>query len=318
MIRRGQMASQREQMAVRREQMTWKWGQTVDKQEQIANRWEGKTTRKDWMADGWEDMAARQERTADQGSRMRWQWMRTRGAMGLGAARKRPAAQMQDAKEPGTGKPDGEGQNAGRRGCRELLAEQKGSSLLLILCIMMVAAALSLSILLAVGSLLATARRVSSGEQCRIMADSIGRSLDTELADRPYREIPSGSIQGDGLWEYAGAYVCSRDSSWKDYDPEGGPEHALSAVKRSFQVEDGSWPKEAGAVQIDLYWEKGWKEAWDGEEEWEAYFYRMDIDLHVEITCSLGDSACTIRRIYQKVNSGGTYLWKWSRIVERE
>lgn len=198
------------------------------------------------------------------------------------------------------------------------LADTAGSSLLLVVCILMVIATLSLSILLAAGSLLATARRVSSGEQCRIMANSIGEALDTELTDRPYGEIPSGRAQGDGLWEYVGAYVCSRDQSWMDYDPEGGSGHALSAVKRSFQLEDDSWPKEAGAVRIDLYWEKGEKEAWDGKEDWEMYFRRMEIDLHVEITCSFGDSACTIRRIYQKVNSEGGEAWKWSRIVERE
>ncbi len=206
----------------------------------------------------------------------------------------------------------------GRPVCARCLTDKAGSSLLLVVCIMMAVAALSLSILLAVGSLLAAARRVSSGEQCRIMASSIGEVLDAELVDRPYEEAPSGRIWGDGLWEYVGALVCSRDQSWMDYDPEGGSGHALSAVKRSFLVEDDSWPKEAGTVRLDLYWEKGQKEAWDGKEDWEAYFCRTEIDLHVEITCALGDSACTIRRIYQKVNSKDGEAWKWSRIVERE
>lgn len=204
------------------------------------------------------------------------------------------------------------------RAKRNPLNGQKGSALIVVLCVMMVTVTVCLSLLLAASVLTASARRSSAKEQCRIMAESVSRRLGKELTAEDYSHIPSGSPPDDSFREYVGAYVCSRRSSWPDYNARGGPEHTLSAAKRSFQLTDEEWPEEAGTITVSLYWVNGSGRKWDGRESWESYFHSIDIDLYVEVTCTIRQESCTWTDIYSKVSNEEEGTWKWSQIVERD
>ncbi len=197
-------------------------------------------------------------------------------------------------------------------------ADQDGSALIAVLCVMMVVVAVCLSLLQGASVLTAAARRSRAKEQCRIMAESVSRELGEELTGKIYSQIPSGSPADDSLHAYVGAYVCERHNDWKDYDADGGAEHALSAVKRSFQLTGGEWPEEAGTITVSLYWVNGSGQKRDRRESWESYFHSIDIDLYVEVTCQIRQESCTWTDCYFKVSSQEEGIWKWSKMAERD
>lgn len=199
-----------------------------------------------------------------------------------------------------------------------VLTDQGGSALIVVLCVMMIMVTICLSLLLAASALTATAKRSYAREQCRVMAESVSRKLGEELVERSYSGIPSGNPSGSSLWEYVGAYVCEKNNSWLDYDADGGSEHALSAVKRSFQLTDPDWPEDAGEITVGLYWVNGSGREWDGWESWEQYFHSIDIDLYIEVTCAIQQEACTRTNVYFKVSNEKEHTWKWSQRAERD
>lgn len=201
---------------------------------------------------------------------------------------------------------------------RKLLAGHDGSALLAVTGIMLAAVALSLSLLLGAFSLSAMARRTSAKEQCRIMAESVGRQLDEELQNQYYPDIPLENPAGDRLWDYVGAYICEPDSRWADYDPKGTPGHSLSQARRIFRLEGEDWPDDAGEVVVGIYWIKEDQGGKRPEESQADYFRRTDIDLYVEITCTCQNESCTVTNVYAKVSNPTDHSWKWFRRVEEE
>ena len=178
----------------------------------------------------------------------------------------------------------------------------KGSTLIFVICIMMVVTALSLSKRLGASFLLLARRRIFNKEQCRIMAESVSRQIYRELTDKLYDQAPWNHQENESLWSYAGAYVC---------EPE--------AAKRTFRLdnqENENWPREAGSITISLSCQDKSSGVWSGS--WEDHFWETDIDLYVEIICTNHDSACKITDIYHKVNGEEEDSWKWSGLSERE
>ena len=110
---------------------------------------------------------------------------------------------------------------------------EEGSALIFVICIMMVAVILSMSLLLALGRLLTIERQIPAKEQCRIMTDSISRLLNKELTKDEYQGIPEGRPEGEGLWDYAGAYIWGGGAAWPDYE-EGRPGHDMDQARREF------------------------------------------------------------------------------------
>lgn len=83
-------------------------------------------------------------------------------------------------------------------------------------------------------------------------------------------------------------------------------------------MEGEDWPEEAGEVLVTLYWVNGSRRQRDGGESWDEYFHGIDIDLYLEVTCSLRGASATVTDIYHKVSSESGHVWKWSGWVERE
>ncbi|MDO5418049.1 MAG: hypothetical protein Q4F29_12675, partial [Lachnospiraceae bacterium] len=157
-----------------------------------------------------------------------------------------------------------------------LCSDRKGSSMVLVMCVLMAVLILCSALLLESASLASVVYRERSGERCRILAESVSRSLEKELVNRPYRwkmgtrsnaeaerstysNAKRLSGAGDGsLWEYVGTHIDSADGSWPDYDPESPDRYARSRARRTFRLseEASGWPKEAGEVKVCLYWVK--------------------------------------------------------------
>ncbi len=197
---------------------------------------------------------------------------------------------------------------------------EEGSALIFVICIMMVAVILSMSLLLALGRLLTIERQIPAKEQCRIMTDSISRLLNKELTKDEYQGIPEGRPEGEGLWDYAGAYIWGGGAAWPDYE-EGRPGHDMDQARREFVLDsEGSsgWKEEAGEITIGLYWVNQTKEEWDPETSQEEHFYEAEIELHVDITVSLQGVSCTRKDIYYKVSDPENNSWKWSKWTERQ
>lgn len=210
-----------------------------------------------------------------------------------------------------------ESKTKGPSAFRTALKDQTGSALIAVLCVMMVIVTVCLSLLLAASVLSSAARRSCAEEQCRIMAESVSRKLGQELTAELYSQSPNGIPSGGSLHEYVGACICDRHQDWKDYDADGGPEHARSAVTRSFRLTDADWPSDAGTVTVSLYWVNGSGRKWDGRQSWESYFQSIDIDLYVEVTCTIQQESCTWTDIYSKVSNEEAHTWKWSQ-TERD
>ena len=163
---------------------------------------------------------------------------------------------------------------------------RKGSTLIFVMCVMMVVTALSLSLLLGASFLLAARRRVFHKEQCRIMAESVSAQIYRELTSQLYNQIPWEHQQEESLWSYAGAYACEGDTA-----------------KRTFRLdgqENKNWPQEAGSITICLSCEEKGQEPWDRNGNWADYFWETDIDLSVEISCTSYGSTYKITDIYPK------------------
>lgn len=205
------------------------------------------------------------------------------------------------------------------RGKRKPEAEE-GSALIFVICMMMVVAGLSLSLLLSAGTLLAMRRQIPAKEQCRIMADSISRLLNQELTKDEYEGIPEGIPEGESLWDYIGAYVCEENEAWPSYE-EGKPGHGMDQARREFTLDvdhSSGWEKEAGGITIGLYWVNQTGEEWKPRESRETYFHEAELALHVEIMVSCQGLTCTRKDIYYKVSNPEYDSWKWSKWTERE
>lgn len=175
-----------------------------------------------------------------------------------------------------------------------------------VVCAAMVIAALSLSLLLSAASLLSAGRQSFAKEQCRIMAESVSRQVDGELADKFYFRLPDGIPEDESLWGYAGA-LPGEEGEKKIFRLDG--------------ENNGNWPQEAGWITLSLSWEwaggaGGAGRAGAGAERGD--FWEKDLDLYVEITCGNKEGAYTITNIYHKVNGEKENSWKWSGLAERE
>lgn len=198
---------------------------------------------------------------------------------------------------------------------------QEGSALILVICIMMVGAVLSLSLLRASGTLLAMRKQIPAKEQCRIMAESVSRLFCRELTKAEYETVPDGQMEGEGLWDYAGAYVCDPKETWPEFRPERGAGHNLDEAKRMFYLDSRSsdgWKTEAGEIAVSLYWINQTDRQWEPGEDWEMYFHEAELELHVEITVLFQDVSCTLTDIYYKVSDLEDGSWRWSKWTERE
>lgn len=188
---------------------------------------------------------------------------------------------------------------------------QRGSTLVAVLCVLMIVEVLCLSLHFAVSSLSASVQRTRQKNQCRLMAVSCLDCLEAELLNPPEVSLVSapeafsmsvpegfsvpapeassvsegvsvsareGSLVYGSLWEYLEAHK----EGW-----EG---------ERTFRAELPSteWPGEAGSLEICLFWDIVSEEA----------------VLCVEITAACKSQSFGVRRIYHQKQEAGVTVWQ--------
>lgn len=159
--------------------------------------------------------------------------------------------------------------------------EQKGSSLILVVCVMAFVTAVCLMILLTVYSLNRRMKLAEYREQCRIMAESVSLWISDELTAPIYRERPKDPEAS--LFDYVGYEIMDPKEGWPNYDPEGGEDHGMDQAARRFVLQtDDAWPEAGGEVHLKVYWTK--------EEP--------GVRLYVEVTCSLNRASSSVNRVF--------------------
>lgn len=181
---------------------------------------------------------------------------------------------------------------------------QRGSTLIAVLCVLMIVEVLCLSLHFAVSSLSASVQKARQKNQCRIMAVSCLDCLEAELLNPP--EVPFGSAPEESS-------VAAREESLV----YGSLQEYLEAHKegwegkRTFRAElpNMKWPREAGSLEVCLFWdavpEGVSKEGVSGERDKEKQAV-----LCVEITASCKSQSFGIRRIYYQRQEAGVTVWQ--------
>ena len=174
---------------------------------------------------------------------------------------------------------------------------QRGSTLIAVLCVLMIVEVLCLSLHFAVSSLSASVQKTRQKNQCRIMAVSCLDCLEAELLNLP--EVPFVSVREDSAVSVPeNSSVSSREGSIV----YGSLREYLEAHKegwegeRTFRAElpDTEWSGEAGSLEICLSWDAVSEEA----------------VLCVEITAACKSQSFGIRRIYHQKQEAGVTVWQ--------
>lgn len=159
---------------------------------------------------------------------------------------------------------------------------KEGAALLIAVVIMMITVALSLSLLLVSGSLYGTLTRQSQMRQCRELAQTLSRAIESELTSTPhfksFEEQKAALDKGDYLLYFYLRYNVGQ-TSWPYYNSD---EYGHTArAMRKFEI---NVPSELGAsVTVTMYWEG---EKLDYGSSWEENC--EDTPLVIQVECTMG------------------------------
>lgn len=121
-----------------------------------------------------------------------------------------------------------------------------GYTMIIVMCLMFLFMALSLSMLFSSAQVLARAERAASQKQSRVSAVSFAEWMDQELQNSPKDDNLCGCIK-----------KRFQDKSWPAYT--GDLEHEAEVAILTFSPKPGTgtggFPKELGELEIKMYWE---------------------------------------------------------------
>ncbi len=205
-----------------------------------------------------------------------------------------------------------------RRRYRQLMREQKGAAMIVVLCILSVFLALALALLLASSTLMQTARRGVEDVRCRIEASTFADCIEDDLEDedsslnqyirqqitehvwepgaaavRVYEANPAGDASG-GTSDNGPA-----DKTNPAGDASGGTSDNGSAGKTN-PAGDGS------ALSISMYWEPP-AELGTADRDGSA--------LYLTVACAEGQSDHQVQCEFALTcsGSGENEVWRWYR-----
>lgn len=119
--------------------------------------------------------------------------------------------------------------------------DQKGTTTILVICVMAVIMALSMGLFLTAASMTKTSGRTLASEQCRILAETFCQEIMEE-----------GSDAENSLFSYVSQHVF--DGSWPYYRQEEGGIHDKEHAVRDFCLQKGETVGEIADITITVYW----------------------------------------------------------------
>lgn len=200
---------------------------------------------------------------------------------------------------------------------------QKGSAMIVVVCILVLTMALSLALLLTASVLITNAARSNNKEQCRINAVTVSDLLIQKIEKIEYSEetgyagdiMPSfNASNADSSLE--GKLKTIWTSSWKYYSEDMGVLESLDGKERRFTYklkEDCGLP---GSTEVELYYvsESGLDlDDYDGKHG-EAVSDFLDIILYVKVTSTVGEETASIINSFKTSveNTGDEWeRWGW-------
>ncbi|MCH1983058.1 hypothetical protein MCG98_10825 [Ruminococcus sp. OA3] len=182
---------------------------------------------------------------------------------------------------------------------RKTQGKKDGSALLIAIIIMTVVMMLSLALLLVSFNLYATASRQQNMAQCKELAQSLSRALESEITIPPFESyteqkeaLESGSYP---LWFYLRYNVGQ--SNWPYFNDER--KHTAEYAHRYFQIIPSATGTEAAKLMDDIsimmYWESE-----TGQEE-------NGVPLVVQVSCEKGGQKSVITVTYELIIGSQDY-----------
>lgn len=183
---------------------------------------------------------------------------------------------------------------------------EKGIAMIIVVCIMAVMMALSLTLLAASSLLIGNAQSASDQEQARIFTLSVNRELEEALTISEEEISENGAA---GLWDWVNTKLKSRQ--WPEYAGDWNQGEEDGSVLR-FTLNHAEAIGEGKAIkscEIAMYWESlGDNELPDGGSESVG---GEDLELTIRVTCSTGKNQYTISSVFgcRKPEDEEDYYW---------
>lgn len=182
----------------------------------------------------------------------------------------------------------------------------EGVTTIVVICVMAIVMALSLSLFLAASVLMKNSAGTVAQEQCRILSVSLSEEIERQLtADTNYYEDQlsedtdrAENIRQTSLWHYIRDEI--RSGGWPYYEENGDAVHSRENAFRTFQMENTGIAGEIADTSLTLYWTRG-------EEE------TMPEILTVQTRVTVKEKTCVITDRYRLYVSGtgGYESWRW-------
>lgn len=208
---------------------------------------------------------------------------------------------------------------------------QEGSAMVVVMCVMIVTVALSLSLLLTSSVLINNAIRSNDKEQCRINAITVSDALVNEIKkiekDR-YTDADNGvlpSVMADREKNLRAKLKSVTTNEWYAYDVNAGTLGQLGTRGRDYFTYDVVLDGLPGTTRLDMYWINAKGEPLPKldilvkEDPNEAAEEFSNVMLYLKVTSTVGRESSTIISTFypipdpeERENGEGTWKnWYW-------
>lgn len=192
--------------------------------------------------------------------------------------------------------------NKGNR--RRKAGDTSGAAMIIVLCILAIFLALSVSILLAGSVALNTARNNITYEQGKIQAVTLSDLIVNDM--KSTASIPEGDTLG--IQSFLKQKI---KGGWTSYDPDGD-EAGNSAAVCTYKIETGNSEGREYPITLEMYWQENPQNAdaegelkYDGASVWITVKSEMRSPGY-EVQCEFALS------VMEAASASGGYEWSWT------
>lgn len=197
---------------------------------------------------------------------------------------------------------------------------QKGSAMVVVICVLVLTMALSLALLLTASVLITNAVRSNNKEQCRINAVTISDLLIHKIGNIEYSDetkYPEG-IKPDAHATGADSSLEGKlktiwTSGWKYYSEDLGVLQNLGKDRRfTYRLEACGLP---GDTEVALYFVSESEldlDSYDDKNDKDAVRAFGDIILYAKVTSTVGEETASVINSFKPTVTGTWESWKWT------
>ena len=184
-----------------------------------------------------------------------------------------------------------------------------GVTTIVVVCVMAIIMALSLSLFLTASVLMRTSAGTAASEQCRILAVTFSRQIEEQLTsgeniyeDRLTENASRAeNIHSVSLWHYVRQEIS--EGAWPYYEENGSTLHNSENAIRTFEMDPSGVASEIAAYEISMYWTHGKDE-------------KLPEFLVIKTKVTVKEQSCTVTDRYRLHTSGqnGYESWMWEHV----